>query len=158
MALPKLKTIVDELKVPALIMAGIMGGNLAGKLIDRFVPIDETAEGFQAKSLIKPVALIGAGVAGAILVKNPTVKLISTGVVISGISSGVKTVLKKDVLSGLGDSGDSVRSARREPLNLSIEAYRPDLPKLPEYAASQPADPDLDGIAGDEDFQEAEIL
>jgi len=157
MALPNLMTIVEELKTPALILAGIAGGNLAGGLIDRFVPVDPAAEGFQAKALIKPAALLTAGVATAMLIKNPNVKLVATGVAISGVASGVKAILKKDILSGLGEITENVQTLRREPLALAIEAYKPELPNVTEYAAL-PSSPEVDGFGSDEDVQEAEIL
>jgi hypothetical protein len=128
------KTILEELKTPGLIILGMVGGNMAGKLIDKAVKVDDTATGFQAKALIKPVIQISAGVGGALFLKDKNLKLIATGVAASGIASTVKVFLKKDILQGLTNFaglGDGVSQVFREPVNLSIEPYNPDLPQLP---------------------------
>lgn len=132
---PKLdvKTVLNELKTPGLIILGMIGGTLAGKLIDKVVPVDATATGFQAKSLLKPIVQITAGVAGAVLLKDKNLKLIASGVAASGITSTVKVFLKKDLLSGLGDFkiNDPLKRVFREPINLAVTPYNPDLPQLP---------------------------
>lgn len=135
---PKLdaKAVLEELKTPGLIILGMVGGNMAGKLIDKAVKVDDTATGFQAKALIKPVIQISAGVGGALFLKDKNLKLIATGLAASGIASTVKVFLKKDILQGLTNfaglgNSDPVKSVFREPVNLSIEPYNPDLPQLP---------------------------
>jgi hypothetical protein len=128
------KAIIEELKTPGLIILGMVGGNMAGKLIDKAVKVDDTATGFQAKALIKPVIQISAGVGGALFLKDKNLKLICSGVAASGIASTVKVFLKKDILQGLTNFaglGEAVNQVFREPLNLSIEPYNPDLPQLP---------------------------
>ena len=95
------KAIIEELKTPGLIILGMVGGNMAGKLIDKAVKVDDTATGFQAKALIKPVIQISAGVGGALFLKDKNLKLICSGVAASGIASTVKVFLKKDILQGL---------------------------------------------------------
>ena len=133
------KAIIEELKTPGLIILGMVGGNMAGKLIDKAVKVDEEATGFQAKGLIKPLIQITAGVGGALFLKDKNLKLIATGVAASGIASTVKVFLKKDILqgltnfAGLGDSNDndSVNQVFREPISLSIAPYDPELPQLP---------------------------
>ena len=74
------KTIMEELKTPGLIIIGMVGGNLAGKMIDKVVKVDSTATGFHAKALVKPVVQITAGVGGALFLKDQNLKLIATGV------------------------------------------------------------------------------
>ena len=137
---PKLnaQTIIEELKAPALMAVGLIGGNFAGKMIDKAVPVDETATGFQAKALIKPLVQLTAGLGGAIFLKDKNIKLIAGGIAISGVASSVKVFLKKDILSGLGDVnlGETVQKVFREPVNLSIGPYNPDLPAL-----SAPSEP-----------------
>jgi hypothetical protein len=134
-AKPKLdaKTILEELKTPGLIILGMVGGNMAGKLIDKAVPVDETATGFQVKSIIKPIVQITAGVGGAILLKDKNLKLVAAGVAASGIASTVKVFLKKDILNGLGDFNinDPLKRVFRDPINLAVAPYNPDLPLLP---------------------------
>lgn len=135
---PKLdaKAILEELKTPGLIILGMVGGNLVGKLVDKAVKVDDTATGFQAKALVKPVLQITAGVGGAIFLKDKNLKLIASGVAASGIASTIKVFLKKDILQGLTEfaglgASDPVNQVFREPINLSIEPYNPDLPQLP---------------------------
>jgi len=151
------KAILEELKTPGLIILGMIGGNMAGKLIDKAVKVDETATGFQAKALIKPVIQISAGVGGALFLKDKNLKLICSGVAASGIASTVKVFLKKDILQGLtnfaglgASSGDQVNSVFREPVNLSIEPYNPDLPQLPPaQIASLPIETETDMSGAD---------
>jgi len=131
------KSIIEEFKTPGLIIIGMVGGNMAGKLLDKVLPVDETATGFQAKALIKPIVQITAGVGGALLLKDQNLKLIASGVAASGLAGTVKVFLKKDILqgltnfAGLGDSNDGYKQVFREPMNLQIEAYNPHLPELP---------------------------
>lgn len=130
------QSIMEELKTPGLIILGMVGGNMAGKMIDKVMKVDETATGFQVKALVKPVVQITAGVGGALFLKDKNLKLIASGVAASGIASTVKVFLKKDILqgltefAGLGDT-DPVKQVFREPVSLSIEPYNPDLPQLP---------------------------
>lgn len=130
---------LQELKVPGLIILGMVGGNMAGKLIDKVIKPDPSAKGLKnAKNLIRPVIQISAGLAGRVLLKDENLKLIATGVAVGGVFSGVKVLLKKDLLAGLtgvnglGETEDQVQQIFREPLSLAIEPYTPDLPRLPE--------------------------
>lgn len=139
MGMPKLdaKTILEELKTPGLIILGMVGGNMAGKLIDKVVKVDPTATGFQVKALAKPIVQITAGLGGTLFLKDKNMRLIASGVAASGIASTVKVFLKKDILqgltdfAGLGNTLNSVQQVFREPINLNIEPYNPELPTLP---------------------------
>ena len=167
-AKPKLnaKTVFEELKTPGLIIIGMIGGNLAGKLIDKALPIDETATGFQAKALIKPILQISAGIGGAIFLKDKNLKLIAGGVAASGIASTVKVFLKKDILSGLGDFNiaDPLKRIFRDPINLAIAPYNPELPVLNETNSDlrtieiESAPTDMGELADYEEVQEVQIL
>ncbi len=161
------KAIFEELKTPGLIILGMVGGNMAGKMIDKAFKVDAEATGFQAKALIKPVVQISAGVGGALFLKDKNLKLIASGVAASGIASTVKVFLKKDILqgltnfAGLGES-DAVRQIFREPVNLSIEPYNPDLPMLPAVqveAIPVESEYDMSGAMGAyQEIKEVEIL
>ena len=167
-AKPKLnaKAVIEELKTPGLIIIGMIGGNLAGKLIDKALPIDETATGFQAKALIKPILQISAGIGGAIFLKDKKLKLIAGGVAASGIASTVKVFLKKDILSGLGDFNiaDPLKRIFRDPINLAIAPYNPELPVLNESNSDlrtieiESAPTDMGELADYEEVQEVQIL
>lgn len=129
-------SILEELKTPAMIILGMMGGAMAGKLMDKAMPVEESTDGkFQVKSLLKPVVQITAGVGGALLLKDKNLKLIACGVTASGIASAVKVFLKKDVLNGLGSlqAANTKQRVFQEPISLSIEPYNPDLPQLPAH-------------------------
>jgi len=155
-------SILNELKTPALLVVGMVGGTMAGKLLDKVLPVDETATGFQVKKLVKPVVQIGVGMGGAILLKDQNLKLIAAGITASGIASTVKIFLKKDILSGLGDPnmGDPIRRVFREPINLSIEPYNPDLPELPAHAETVPVEgmPPMGELDDYQEVQEVQIL
>ena len=167
-AKPKLnaKSVIEELKTPGLIIIGMIGGNLAGKLIDKALPIDETATGFQAKALIKPILQISAGIGGAIFLKDKNLKLIAGGVAASGIASTVKVFLKKDILSGLGDFNiaDPLKRIFRDPINLAIAPYNPELPVMNETNSDlrtieiESAPTDMGELADYEEVQEVQIL
>ena len=96
--------------------------------------VDSSIPGFNPKALVRPAVLVGAGTAGVLMLKDNNLKLIATGVGASGVLSGVKTFMKKDLLngladfSGLGEAGPT--DVYREPVNISIERYNPDLPAL----------------------------
>jgi len=160
------KTVFEELKTPGLIIIGMIGGNLAGKLIDKAIPIDETATGFQAKALVKPILQISAGLGGAIFLKDKNLKLIAGGVAASGIASTVKVFLKKDILSGLGDFNiaDPLKRIFRDPINLAIAPYNPELPVLNEFNSDlrtievESAPTDMGELADYEEVQEVQIL
>ena len=151
--------VLQELKGPALIIVGMIGGNMAGKAIDKVLKVDETQVGFNAKALAKPVVQLSAGVAGAMLLKDDNLKLLATGVATSGVASGVKVLLKKDLLSGLDGLGNDALSSARG--LLKAERYNPDLPELAngnyetyqiEYPGSDEAYDDYDEV------HEVEIL
>jgi len=156
------KTILNELKTPGLIILGMIGGNMAGKVIDKVVKVDENATGFNAKALIKPVVQITAGVGGAILLKNNNLKLVASGVAASGMASAVKVFLKKDLLNGLGEYSisDPPKRVFREPLNLAIAPYNPDLPALNEYKEVPIEQESFSGseLADYTEIQEVQIL
>jgi hypothetical protein len=83
------------------------------------------------------------GTAGNLMLKDPNMKMIATGVGASGLLSGVKVLMKKDLLAGLSDfsfSGLGEPSVYREPLNLSVDRYNPDLPSLSSPTAFNPED------------------
>lgn len=155
-------SILNELKTPALLVVGMVGGTMAGKLLDKVLPVDEAATGFQVKKLVKPVVQIGVGMGGAILLKDQNLKLIAAGITASGIASTVKIFLKKDILSGLGDPnmGDPIRRVFREPINLSIEPYNPDLPELPAHAETVSVEgmPPMGELDDYQEVQEVQIL
>jgi len=130
------QAMMGEIKTLAMLTGGVILGSVGGKVIDKILKVDNSAAGFNAKSLTRPVVIIGLGAAGNLLLKDPNLKLIATGVGASGILTGVKVFMKKDLLSGLsdfsfkgiGEIGES--NFYREPVNLSIERYNPDLPAL----------------------------
>jgi hypothetical protein len=162
------QTILEELKTPGLIILGMIGGNLAGKLIDKAVKVNTAATGFQAKALVNPILQITAGVGGALFLKDKNLKLIASGVAASGIASTIKVFLKKDVLQGLTEftglgASDPVKQVFREPINLSIEPYNPDLPQLPPaQVAAIPVESETEITGSDlgeyEEIKEVSIL
>jgi hypothetical protein len=120
-------------KTLAMLTGGVVIGSVGGKMIDKALKVDAAATGFNAKALARPIVLLGVGTAGNLMLKDPNMKMIATGVGASGLLSGVKVLMKKDLLAGLSDfsfSGLGEPSVYREPLNLSVDRYNPDLPGL----------------------------
>jgi F0F1-type ATP synthase assembly protein I len=157
------QAVMGEMKTLALFTGGVVIGSMGGKLIDKVLKVDPTAQGFNIKAMARPVVLLGAGTAGNLLLKDANLKLVAAGVGASGMLSGVKVLLKKDLLAGLADfsfSGNGMGEASifREPVNLSIQSYNPDLPVLSSPTAYNTEDlgsPDTDA---DSDIAFVEIL
>jgi len=99
------------------------------------------------------------------MLKDPNMKMLATGVGAAGMLSGVKVFLKKDLLAGLSDfnmsgiDGLGEPAVYREPMNLSIERYNPDLPALSSPTSFNPEDyaSNVEGIA-EEDLSYIEII
>ena len=127
------QAVMGEIKTLAMLTGGVIIGSVGGKMIDKVLKVDASATGFNAKSLARPIVLLGFGTAGNLMLKDPNLKMLATGVGASGLLSGVKVLMKKDLLAGLADfsfSGLGEPSVYREPMNLSIDRYNPDLPAL----------------------------
>lgn len=133
------QAVMEEVKNLAMLGSGVVLGSVGGRLIDKVLKVDGTATGFNAKAMARPVVLIAAGAAGAVMLKEKNMKLLATGVGAAGVLSGVKVILKKDLLAGLADfsglgNDDSDMSnpvkVFREPVQLAVERYNPDLPAL----------------------------
>lgn len=161
------QAVMEEVKSLALFGGGVIAGSLGGKLIDKALKVDTTQPGFNAKAMVRPVVLLSAGTAGSLMLKDKSMKMFSIGVGASGILSGVKVVLKKDLLNGLADFAGLGEPTRvfREPVNLSIERYNPDLPALQarnvasseEYSTTSRAMENMSGAEEDE-FSFSEII
>jgi hypothetical protein len=135
------QAVMGELKTLAMLTGGVVIGSVGGKMIDKVLKVDAAATGFDAKALARPIVLLGVGTAGNLMLKDPNMKMLATGVGASGLLSGVKVLMKKDLLAGLADfsfSGLGEPSVYREPLNLSVERYNPDLPALSSPTAFNP--------------------
>ena len=130
------QAVMGEIKTLAMLTGGVVIGSLGGKMIDKVLNVDAAATGFNAKALARPIVLLGVGTAGNLMLKDPNMKMLATGVGASGLLTGVKVFLKKDLLAGLADfsfngiDGLGEPTVYREPMNLSVERYNPDLPAL----------------------------
>lgn len=137
------QAVMGEIKTLAMLTGGVVIGSVGGKMIDKVLNVDTSATGFNAKALARPIVLLGVGTAGNLMLKDPNMKMLATGVGASGLLSGVKVLMKKDLLAGLADfsfSGLGEPSVYREPLNLSVERYNPDLPALSSPTSFNPED------------------
>lgn len=126
---------MGELKSLAMISGGLILGSMGGKALDSMLKVDENATGFQVKKFVKPAVQLGAGVIGAMKLKDPNLKLVAAGVGASGVISTVKVVLKKDLLAGvdgLGNMGGLGQplSVYQDLARLNPKRYNPDLPQL----------------------------
>ncbi|OYU82637.1 MAG: hypothetical protein CFE24_14945 [Flavobacterium sp. BFFFF2] len=135
---PKISSqaVMEEIKTLAMLTGGVIIGSVSGKVIDKLLKVDNSAAGLNPIALARPIVLIGLGTAGNLFLKEQNLKHLATGVGAAGILSGVKVILKKDLLAGLSDfSFNGIGEAPeaivyREPINLSVERYNPDLPSL----------------------------
>lgn len=135
------QAVMGEIKTLAMLTGGVVIGSVGGKMIDKVLKVDAAATGFNAKALARPIVLLGVGTAGNLMLKDPNMRMLATGVGASGLLSGVKVLMKKDLLAGLADfsfSGLGEPSVYREPLNLSVDRYNPDLPALSSPTAFNP--------------------
>jgi hypothetical protein len=158
------QAVMGEIKTLAMLTGGVVIGSVGGKMIDKVLNVDASATGFNAKALARPIVLLGVGTAGNLMLKDPNMKMLATGVGASGLLSGVKVLMKKDLLAGLADfsfSGLGEPSVYREPLNLSVERYNPDLPALSSPTSFNPEDYShsamVEGMA-EEDLAYIEII
>ncbi len=162
------QAVMDEIKTLAMLTGGVVIGSVGGKMIDKVLNVDASATGFNAKALARPIVLLGVGTAGNLMLKDPNMKMLATGVGASGLLSGVKVLLKKDLLAGLADfsfsgvDGLGEPTVYREPINLSVERYNPDLPALSAPTSFNPevmASPSrmVEGVA-EEDLAYIEII
>ena len=125
-----LKKVGEEMIIPGLFVIGLAGSNAGGKLIDKFMKVkNPSLSGFNVKSAAKPLIQITTGLVGALLLKDEKLKIVASGVAASGILSGVKVFLKKDILAGFGELGESFELDDINNL-MQIEAYNPELPEL----------------------------
>ena len=120
---------MGEFRSLAMISGGMILGSMGGKAIDKMLKVDDTIPGFQVKKLVRPAALLGAGVLGSLKLKNQDLKMVSAGLGAAGVVSTVKVVLKKDLLSGLDGVLGEPMSVYHEPMRM-IEPYEPNLPTL----------------------------
>jgi len=153
------KAIMRELRSLAMISAGMVAGSLGGKALDKALKVDESLPGFQAKKFVRPVVQLGAGVLGAVKLKNQDLKMLSAGVGASGVVSTVKVILKKDILNGF--EGAHLASAQSVFLDQGydnyIESYEPILPVLASY--SEPVETlTLDSGDDSSEYENVEII
>ena len=158
------QAVMGEIKTLAMLTGGVVIGSVGGKMIDKVLKVDAAATGFNAKALARPSVLLGVGTAGNLMLKDPNMKMLATGVGASGLLSGVKVLMKKDLLAGLADfsfSGLGEPSVYREPLNLSVDRYNPDLPALSSPTSFNPEEfansAMVEGLA-EEDLAYIEII
>ena len=86
------QAVMEKVKTLAMLGGGVVLGSVGGRLIDKVLKVDPAATGFQAKALARPVVLIAAGTAGAIMLKDKNMKMLATGVGAAGVLSGVKVI------------------------------------------------------------------
>ncbi len=167
------KAIMGELRSLAMISAGMIVGSMGGKALDKALKVDDTLPGFQAKRFVRPVALLGAGVLGAVKLKNQDLKMLSAGVGASGVVSTVKVVLKKDILSGLDGTPLAASPELFMPMTTAqsvfiesetdnyIESYEPNLPVLANYSEQEEYVTSEAGVivtADSAEYEEIEII
>jgi hypothetical protein len=140
------QAVMGEIKTLAMLTGGVVLGSVGGKMIDKVLKVDATATGFNAKAMARPLVLLGMGAAGNLMLKDANMRMVATGVGAAGMLSGVKVLLKRDLLAGLSDfsmhgfGSYGEPSLYREPMTLSVDRYNPDLPALSSPTAFNPED------------------
>lgn len=140
------QAVMGEIKTLAMLTGGVVLGSVGGKMIDKVLKVDATASGFNAKAMARPLVLLGVGAAGNLMLKDANMRMVATGVGAAGMLSGVKVLLKRDLLAGLSDfsmhgfGSYGEPSLYREPMTLSVDRYNPDLPALSSPTAFNPED------------------
>lgn len=170
----KNKEVIEDLKSIALVLGGVVIGNLmdvgAQKILklDKNVPLSGIEE---MKKFISPAVRIVGGSAGAYFTPNKEARLLLGGVAVSGAASmvnyGLNKVLKKDQagVTGIGEIASDDPDQYHE--DMVIENYDPQLPDLAiegtientssinDSSSSFLSD---ENLSDEEDFDEAEIM
>ena len=140
------QAVMGEIKTLAMLTGGVVLGSVGGKMIDKVLKVDGTTPGFNAKAMARPLVLLGVGAAGNLMLKDANMRMVATGVGAAGMLSGVKVLLKRDLLAGLSDfnmhgiGSFGEPSLYRDPMTLSVDRYNPDLPALSSPTAFNPED------------------
>lgn len=135
---------------PIGVIVGLVAASGAGYLLDKVAILqpDPAKEGFQVKSLIKPVALLAIGATGVVLTHKKSATAggaflngMSWGFAAGGALSGVKTFLKKDPFAGLGKDSNTSKAQieanyyKNEAADLAKlleqNKFKAELPELP---------------------------
>lgn len=107
-----------EIKDVVMLGVGVVGGSVLGSMLDKMLKVDHTDTRMDLKKFVRPLVLIGIGSVGSIKLDNENMKNIAKGAAMSGILSGVKVILRKDLLSGLdGFEGLGDTDAYGEPIH-----------------------------------------
>ena len=92
-----IQKMVSDVKTPAAIILGMVGGKIAGDAIDSMLKKTSTVAGLGAVGsmgeYVKPVALVAIGLAAKQLIKNPFVQNIGIGVAAYGGAIGIQSVV-----------------------------------------------------------------
>lgn len=150
-----------EMATPAGVLVGLVAASVASNLMDKvpFLAPDATKEGFQVKSIIKPLALaaIGAGTAYMTHGKSGGASKFANGVGYGLVGGAVfitgKVVLKKSLVSGLGSADDG--TAKLEATYYKERAE--DMAKMLEKAKFTPELPAIEGAPVEEHVESPEL-
>jgi len=101
-----LQKMVSDVKTPAAIILGMVGGKIAGDAIDSMLNKTSTVAGLGAVgsmgAYVKPVALVAIGLAAKQLIKNPFVQNVGIGVAAYGGAMGIQSVINIPQLQNFG--------------------------------------------------------
>ncbi len=168
----KNKDVLEDIKSIALVLGGVVVGNLIDAGAQKILKLDKNASlsGIEEmKKFISPGVRIVGGGAGAYFVPNKMARLVLGGIAVSGAASvanyGMNKVLNKNNpnVSGIGEIDYKTIDQSRE--DMVLENYNPDLPDLAideaidEVIIEQAHPIDRSDYTGEQDeFDDAEIL
>ncbi len=164
---------MTEMATPAGVLVGLVAASVASNLLDKvkYLETDPAVTTFQAKSLLKPLILAGAGT-GLILVTHKKSGAMAKlaygagfGLVGGGVFVGAKVVLKKSLVSGLGapEEGKAALEAtyyrnQAEDMAKMIEAgkFKPELPALKGHEGEDRLNGE--NVMTDMDWQNSDVI
>ena len=101
-----LKKMVSDVKDPLAIVGGMIVGKIVGDLYDTAMAKTSTVAGLRGVTsitpFVKPVVLIGAGLAAKQLLKNPLLKNVGIGVAAYGGATALNNVVNIPQLAAFG--------------------------------------------------------
>lgn len=107
-----LQKMASDIKDPAAIVGGMVIGKLAGDMLDKAITTTKAVAGLKGfdnlNTFIKPIVLIGGGLAIKQLVKNPLIKNIGIGAASYGGAVAVQGIINIPQLNSVFGNNTTV--------------------------------------------------
>ena len=110
---------VSDVKAPAAIVLGMVGGKIVGDMLDNILKKTSTVAGLgavaSAVSYVKPIALVVIGLSAKQLVKNPFVQNVGIGMAAYGGAMGIQSVINIPQLNQVTGGGAALPPVTTSP-------------------------------------------